>query len=61
MTNPLDCPAGDWHNDASKLPTQQVALLLGHLNDEHGQGVPSELREGITACKRELEKLELPV
>lgn len=61
MAHPLDCPVGDWPNDPSKEPNEQIALLLGHLNDVHGQGLPPEIRAGIDACKKALEELNLPV
>lgn len=61
QTSPLDCPVGDYPNDQSKTPTQQIAGLLGHINDVHGKDLPQAVRDGITACKKELEKLELPV
>lgn len=60
-TSPFACPTGDFPNDPSKPVALQAALLLGHLNDDHGEGLPPAVRDGINACKRELEKLELPV
>ena len=55
---PLDCPAGDWKNDPGGLPVaEQIAGLLGHLVDAHGDEMPDPVRSAITACKRELQKL----
>lgn len=59
--NPLDCPIGDWPNDGSKDTNEQIALLLGHLNDVHGQDLPPEVRAGIDACKKAIEELNLSV
>lgn len=61
QTYPLDCPVGDYPNDQSKTLTQQIAGLLGHINDVHGGDLPQPVRDGISACKHELEKLDLPV
>ena len=56
----LSCPVGDWEGDAGdKLVSQQLAGLVGHIEQTHCTGVPEAVRERIRACKRDLE--ELPV
>lgn len=56
----LSCPVGDWvANEADKLVSQQLAGLVGHIEQTHCTGAPELVRERIRACKRELE--ELPV
>lgn len=56
----LSCPVGDWEgNEGDKLVSQQLAGLLGHIEQIHCTGVPDPVRERIRACKKELE--ELPV
>ena len=54
---PLDCPRNDWDNDPTKPVGTQVADLLGHLQEAHGQGMPDTVRDVITACRKDLEKL----
>jgi hypothetical protein len=58
MPYPLDCPFGDWPNDPSGLPaSEQVAGLLDHIEEVHGEPIPEPVREALKACRKELEKL----
>lgn len=56
----LFCPVKDWYaNEGDKLVSQQLAGLVGHIEQAHCTAVPEAVRERIRACKKELE--ELPV
>ena len=56
----LFCPVRDWYaEEGDKLVSQQLAGLLGHIEQIHCTAAPELVREKIRACKRELE--ELPV
>lgn len=56
----LSCPVGDWEaSENDKLVSQQLAGLIGHIEQAHCTGVPDAVRDRIRACRKELE--ELPV
>ncbi|MGH2747366.1 MAG: hypothetical protein ACRDKB_05525 [Actinomycetota bacterium] len=59
MPHPLDCPLKDWWQPTppGDLVSGQVAGLLGHIEEAHGEPLPEPIREAIKACKKELETL----
>jgi len=50
----LPCPEGDWTSDSNEDINKQVAALLHHYDEEHGEPLPQETRELLRACARAL-------
>lgn len=50
----LSCPNLDWTSDSEADITEQVAALLKHYDEKHGEGLPEDARELIRACARAL-------
>lgn len=51
---PLKCPHLDWQSDPSKPDNEEVAALLTHYADTHGEDLPDTAREVIRACAKAL-------
>lgn len=48
----LTCPHLDWWSDEDDSAEKQVAALLIHYDETHGEGLPEDARELIRACAR---------
>ncbi|MGH2756222.1 MAG: hypothetical protein ACRDI3_00355 [Actinomycetota bacterium] len=50
----IPCPHLDYSTDDGDPVQKQVAELLTHYDEEHGDGLPEDAREVIRACARAL-------
>lgn len=50
----IPCPKGDHTTDSGAEINKQVAELLTHYDDAHGEELPDDTRELIRACARAL-------
>lgn len=53
----IPCPRRDWTSDSGDDVNIQVAKLLRHYEETHGEGdgLPQDLRDLLTACANALE------
>lgn len=50
----LKCPRLDWQSNSEKDVNDQVADLLKHYEETHGDGLPQDARELMKACANAL-------
>lgn len=51
----LKCPILDWDSDPQKDINEQVADLLRHFNETHGDRLPEDGRALLEACAHALD------
>lgn len=55
----LKCPRLDWDSNPEDPINEQVADLLRHYENEHGDGLPQDAREVLKSCARALDGLKV--
>ncbi len=60
MPLPIECPLEDGWNSTEQDLVPAVGQFIDHFADQHGQSLPTPLRDTLKACARELQELSLP-